>query len=69
MSWYYRPSKRKCKLTGEVYWGVVEYYSSGYSTSELSTPRGSTKAELIRDLEMMLEDCKRRKTLDETKEK
>ena len=72
MSWYYRafkviPKKLKGQpknLQPEPYWCVKEFYNSwmgkGWSKDPMS-PQGSPKKELIQDLEMMLDDIKKRK--------
>lgn len=69
--WHYRPCRRK-DLDGSYYYVVVEYYKVGRGTKPMWTelgcsPMGNSRKELIRDLEMMLADCKKRRTLDDTK--
>ena len=70
MSWYYRPCKRKYK-DGTAYYVVVEFFPNVQGkpawTKDAMSPYGESRKELIRDLEMMLEDCKRRRALDDTK--
>lgn len=65
--WHYRASKRKIPGTNEICYGVIEYYQKCGWSENYEKPFGATKKELIRDLEMMLEDVKKYKTLDETK--
>lgn len=71
--WHYRPCKRKDK-SGDYYFCVVEFFPKCVNGKDLWTrdaikPVAYTRQELIKDLEMMLKDCKHYKTLDDTKEK
>ena len=69
MNWHYISTKITRK-DGSVYWCVKEYYpkddrlGAGWSEKP-EIPYGESKKGLIRDLEMMLEDCKKHKTLEE----
>lgn len=68
--WHYRPCKKIDKF-GRPYYVVVEVYKNICGkrlwTEGACSPFGNSRKELIRDLEMMLEDCKRRRTMDDTK--
>ena len=60
MTWHYIPIK---KYVGKnIYYYVVGERYSGCGIASDIAPMGMTKKELIRDLEMMLEDVKRYKT-------
>jgi len=71
-NWHYRPCK-KIDENGTPYYVVVEYFKNVCGkpmwTEDKCFPMGETREELIRDLEMMLEDCKRHKTLVERSRK
>lgn len=57
MTWRYRIRKRW--IDGEPYFDVVEFYQNGCWTDGSAYPTGSTRGEVIRTLEMMLDDCKK----------
>lgn len=64
MPWSYRIRKRI--LNGEPWFDVVEFIVMGKSrgwTENGMAPGGETRAEVIRCLEMMLQDVKKSKTL------
>jgi hypothetical protein len=66
MTWHYKAGRFK-NPDGSYHYQVIEWYVPDHSTDEAGmdvgwtdaiTPSGDTKQELIRDLEMMLEDVK-----------
>jgi hypothetical protein len=63
MTWNYRIIKRKCKETGEFYYGLNEvfYRETGelMAFSENDEVIGDNPEEIIRVLEMMLKDAKK----------
>lgn len=67
MSWHYRIRKRTDK--GQDWYDIVEYYTypRGW-TKESRAPGGETRAELISELEMMLADAKKYRTVVEKEE-
>ena len=62
MTWNYRIIRRKCKETGEIYYGLNEvfYQENGklMAFSERDDIIGDTPEEIIRVLEMMMKDAK-----------
>lgn len=70
--WHYRARKRK--IGKETVYDVIEYYpptkefKDGLWTLYEISPQGSTKKELIRELEMMLHGVCKHSTLDPPKE-
>lgn len=65
MSWHYQIRKRTDK--GQALYDIVEIYikpKRGWTINS-QAPQGETRAEVIRDLEMMLRDAKRYRTLVE----
>lgn len=63
MTWHYRIRKRV--FIGEPWYDIVEFYHmrpSGW-TKDGMTPGGSTRQEVIENLEMMLRDAKKYRTL------
>lgn len=70
MSWHYRIRKRT--INGKPWYDIVEYYfkptpetKGGGWTRDGMTPGGETRATLIRELEMMLADAKKYRTVVE----
>lgn len=64
MSWHYRIRKRI--VGGDPWFDVVEYHVVGKlkGWTEIGLkPEGATRKEVIRCLEMMLKDAKKRRTL------
>lgn len=62
MSWHYQIRRRKC-MDGWAY-DIVEVYTRPKGWTGLGiAPHGSTRGEVIRDLEMMLTDAKHYPTL------
>ena len=63
MTWNYRIIKRKCKETGEVYYGLNEvfYKRTGelMAFSDGDDIVGGSPEEIIEVLEMMLKDAKK----------
>ena len=57
MSWHYQIKEFENK--GQKYYQMIEVYSGPYGTSGPITPVGETPSELIRDLEMMLNDARK----------
>ena len=66
MSWYYRTRRRK--LNGKWFYDVVEYFKPKSWTKDSIAPCGDTKKELIKCLEMMLDDVKKIRTLTDKEE-
>lgn len=64
MSWHYQVRRRV--INGEVWHDIVEVFlhPRGWTIDSMA-PGGKTKAELIRELERMLADAKRYRTLVE----
>ena len=75
MTWHYQVCKRKCPKTGEIMVGIVESYPWGAKVTndpmsmsvDYMSPYGHTKAELLRDIEMMWHDALRYPMVDDTK--
>jgi hypothetical protein len=63
MTWHYQARKRIDK--DDVWFEVAEVYSGGMATTGRIAPTGSTKKELIQDLERMLADVKAYAVLQE----
>lgn len=61
MTWHYVAVREYDKATKEWYYSVGEKYPRFGIVPECM-PSGSSRKELIRDLEMMLEDVKRYRT-------
>jgi hypothetical protein len=63
MSWNYRIIKRKCKVTGEVYYGLNEvfYKKTGelLAFSDEDDIVGDSPQEIVEVLYMMLADAKK----------
>ena len=63
MSWNYRIIKRKCKVTGEVYYGLNEvfYKKTGelLAFSDEDDIIGDSPQEIVEVLYMMLADAKK----------
>ena len=63
MSWHYQARRRTDK--GQHWYEVIEVYSDVGQTECSVKPGGETRAELIADLEQMLADVKRYRTIVE----
>lgn len=71
MSWHYRARRREDK--GSVWYDVVEFFEGsngmgeGWSQNSIA-PMGETKADLVKDLRRMLDDVRRRPTVEDMDE-
>ena len=63
MSWHYQACRRT--QNGQHYYDVIEVYRGRGQTEYSIKPCGETKAALIADLERMLADVKRFRTIVE----
>jgi len=66
MSWHYQARRRTSN--GTHYYHVIEVYREHGQTEDSVKPCGETKAALIADLERMLADVKRYRTIIENEE-
>ena len=65
--WHYRPVKRKY-LDGTIYFTVAEYFPKyGYTEDDDGLLRQDSYTSLIKQLQMMADDCKHYKIIDDTK--
>ena len=71
MTWHYRARRREDK--GCVWYDVVEFFEGsngigeGWSKESVAA-LGETKEELVKDLQRMLDDVRRRPTVEDTEE-
>ena len=63
MSWHYQARRRTDK--GQCWYEVIEVYHGAGQSADSVKPGGETKAELVADLEWMLADVKRYRTIVE----
>jgi hypothetical protein len=66
MSWHYQIRRKSVKGSTSTtpYYEIVEVYNRPYGYTEgPSSPLGESRRGLIRDLEMMLHDAKKYRTL------
>ena len=63
VSWHYQTRRRTDK--GQHWYEIIEVYQGAGQTVDSVKPGGETKAELIADLEHMLADARKYRTLIE----